>query len=296
MRFAQFFFLFFSFLLSLTHSTVTPASDYHSPRTAALGGAGHAGPMLNDALYLNPSFGSLLPSYSFSFGFVKFRSDDLISTPDGISNYYGRNYNLSLQDGRSELFQAGTGYTKREDGSTLHMGASKAVIKELGFGIGGKIFFPRNDTDMKLNDMSFSMTGVPSDWFQSSLTIDNLVQSAHGRSLNWLREFILGTKFNIMEMLMLYIDPHYVPALSTGQRFGYELGMELALMKDLFFRLGEYKNSTIPYQSNRGQGFGIGIGWFAPRISFDYAYSRNLHSFSNLPATNAHTFGFTAYF
>ena len=27
------------------------ATDYHSPRTAALGGAGRAGPLLNDSIY-----------------------------------------------------------------------------------------------------------------------------------------------------------------------------------------------------------------------------------------------------
>ena len=36
------------------------ASDYQSPRTAALGGAGHASPLLNDAIYLNPSFSSFM--------------------------------------------------------------------------------------------------------------------------------------------------------------------------------------------------------------------------------------------
>ena len=39
------------------------AADFQSPRTAALGGAGHAAPMLNDAIYLNPSFVSFMPSY-----------------------------------------------------------------------------------------------------------------------------------------------------------------------------------------------------------------------------------------
>src|SRR4051812_23643954 len=68
------------------------ASDFHSPRTAALGGAGHAGPLLNDGVYLNPSFASFLPSYSVSGNLLLFHGPD---GPNGDPSYHGRNYNVS---------------------------------------------------------------------------------------------------------------------------------------------------------------------------------------------------------
>src|SRR5689334_537537 len=88
------------------------ASDFHSPRTAALGGAGHAGPLLNDAIYLNPSYASLLPAYSISANYVAFRGTETL--PDDSHPYSGNNFNLSVQDGHTEAFQAGLGYTRRD--------------------------------------------------------------------------------------------------------------------------------------------------------------------------------------
>src|SRR5947209_4004303 len=84
-------------------------SDFQSARTAALGGAGHAGPMLNDAIYLNPSYASFLPTYAIGGNWVTFNGKD--------DHFKGRAANLTVQDGRNEYFQAGVGYTLREDGS-----------------------------------------------------------------------------------------------------------------------------------------------------------------------------------
>ena len=86
------------------------ASDFLSPRTAALGGAGHAGPLLNDAIYVNDSYISLLPTFSVAgnYGWGNYS--------DGSYKY--RLQNASIQDGNpTDLFQAGIAYTKRDDGT-----------------------------------------------------------------------------------------------------------------------------------------------------------------------------------
>ncbi|MBI4925638.1 MAG: hypothetical protein HY843_06910, partial [Bdellovibrio sp.] len=121
-------------VLMFMYSFAAIASDFHSPRTIALGGAGHAGPLLNDAIFLNPSFASFLPTYSFGFNYLSFANQNDIGDK-------GRILNVSIQDGRSEVFQAGAAYTQKSDGSYLHVGASKNFVNRFGFGIGGKFFF-----------------------------------------------------------------------------------------------------------------------------------------------------------
>src|SRR4051812_25896306 len=68
------------------------ASDFHSARTAALGGAGRAGPLLNDGIYLNPSFLAFLQSYTFA-GQYEWNKGDA----------HGRILQASIQDGSSQL-------------------------------------------------------------------------------------------------------------------------------------------------------------------------------------------------
>ena len=105
------------------------SSDFQSPRTAALGGAGHAGPVLNDAIYLNPSFTAFLQSYGLAINYIR----ALRPAPHP-------HYNLSVLDGRSELFQAGVGYTRREHNNFIHIarpnlllnGSAWALVASLG--------------------------------------------------------------------------------------------------------------------------------------------------------------------
>lgn len=276
--------------LFLVFLNTTLASDFHSPRIAALGGASHAGPILNDSIYLNPSYTSFLPSYSLGFNYGFFNGTD--SNNAASNNMHGMNWNLSLLDGRSELFQAGVSFARREDARMLHIGASKAAIKELGFGLSGKFIFPTSQTQRnQVRDMVFSATGIVTDWIQAVLVVDNLFQTDAGKSQGFYREFILGTKFNIKGIMMIYFDPHLTPDL-PADTFGHELGLEFTVFKDLFLRLGNFRNANVPWGNFRGRGFGTGVGWIGPRMSLDYGLSR---ATDPIPATS-HTFGVTTYF
>jgi hypothetical protein len=243
------------------------ASDFQSPRTAALGGAGHAGPLLNDSIYLNPSYAAFLNAYSISgnYSWANYQS--------GAYKY--KIQNASIQDGRSELFQAGLAYTRRGDGNFIHLGTGKALIpKELGFGLGAKAYFPTGTTTQVI-DGTFSTSLFMSETFQSSLIVDNLRESQQEISYGLYREFTVGTKFNFQKLLLVYIDPHYVPDLGVG-KYGYEAGIELPLGSDIYLRGGMFRQSNIPTLDARGRGYGFGIGWIAPRMSLDYGVSRIL--------------------
>lgn len=261
--------------LLLLIGTVAGATDFHSPRTAALGGAGHAGPLLNDAIFLNPSFASFLPTYSVA------------------GNYpAGRGFGVSILDGRTELFQAGVAYTVLDRGRFIHVGASKGAIKRLGFGLGAKFFMPEG-SDQVVRDGTLSFTGIALDWLQGALIVDNLLETDEGREFLLYREVILGMKANLRGIALVYFDPHWIPALDdTGSPYGYESGLEFVLMRDLFFRLGMFRNSKVPYRDEYGRGYGIGIGWVAPRISMDYGVSRVLRPNNE----TVHVGGMTIYF
>jgi hypothetical protein len=158
-------------LLGMIYSfpTRSVAEDFRSPRTQALGGAGHAAPLLNDAIYLNPSFASFLPTYSISANgdWYDYNNDA----------YSGRLWNASIQDGRSEAFQAGIGYSHFEQGTLVSLGASKAATKQLGFGLGSKVYFPMGGGD-RVGDLTFSTEFVAKSWLQASFIADNLIQSS----------------------------------------------------------------------------------------------------------------------
>jgi hypothetical protein len=273
-------------LAALTASLTADASDFWSPRTASLGGAGHAGPMLNDAIYLNPSFVSLLPTYAVSGNYLFYEGTG--SSPDP----HGHSLNFSIQDGRSELFQAGAGFTLKDDSSILNIGASKSLIARTGLGVGAKFLFPKAPGVGVQSDFTYSMTAVPWDFLQAAFIVDNLVESAVEKSYDLYREFILGLKFNIDGILLLYLDPHLVPDDPVNSSFGYEMGAEFVVMKDLFLRLGTFRNAHIPEVDVRGQGYRAGLGWIAPRISFDYGFTRATAPLDFM----AHTFGCTIYF
>lgn len=267
------------------------ASDFHSPRTAALGGAGHAGPLLTDAIYLNPSFVSLLPTYSLSFAYLKFKG---AAHSDG-SDYYGRSYNATIQDGKTELFQAGVGYTVREDGAMLHVGASKSFVERTGFGLGGK-YIMSNTKRPTITDINLSFTGIPLDWLQLALIIDNLLQSETGKAHGFYREIVIGSKINVMGLVLLYFDPRWTHALPNSEKLGFEAGLELPTFADLFIRAGTFRNTMQPFQGKYANGWGLGLGWIGPRISLDYGMSKVVQSKAKLPQALAHTASVTVYF
>ncbi len=281
--------------LNLYMSSPLQASDFHSPRTEALGGAGHASPLLNDAIYLNPSFTSFNQVHSLSFNYLTY-GDSTITTPAGTSDYYGHNINASVLDGTQEsIFQAGVGYTRRDDSSLLHLGASKNITQKMGVGIGSKFIFPNDPAASRIYEASLSVSGILSTWFQTALVVDNLLETASSRG--FYREFTLGTKFNLSSIILIYIDPLWVPNLpvdqSTNQAtWGFESGVEFPFFSEVFLRVGTFKNATVPYQAQRGNGYGLGLGWMGPKLSFDYSFSRVITPISTL----SHNFGMSVFF
>lgn len=243
------------------------ASDYHSPRTAALGGAGHAGPLLTDAIYLNPALGSFSKGYSVSASLNTYSGRN-----DGEPR--GRVVHASAQDGINPMFQAGAGYTRRADAAFVHVGASKEIVQKFGLGVGSKYGF-KNTALGTVNEMTVGAAAIPLDWLQAALTIDNILEGQKSRSWNLYREVVLGTKINIQNILMLYLDPHWAPN-KPGSSFGYELGAELTVMADLFFRLGTSRDSKQAHINRYGRSYSWGFGWIFPRLSLDFAMSRTL--------------------
>ncbi len=262
------------------------AADFQSPRTTGLGGAGVAGPLTNDSIYLNPSYASFLEAYSVSGSYS--------SVQDPTNE--GRLLNVSVVDGRSPLFQAGVGYTVRPRDAWVHLGASKAVANRVSIGVGGKLIMDRGKPDAK--EGTVALTVLPSDWLQLSLVGDNLIGDKDGAEKYHLnREVILGTKLLVMGMVVGYIDPHFFPSPhDKGNRFGFSLGGELTIFKDFFGRIGYFRNTNVPYASVRGQGLGLGLGWMAQRISLDYAFQRMQRSIAGIGNANSHVFGATIFF
>lgn len=262
------------------YSNVANAADFHSPRTAALGGAGHAGPVLNDAIYQNPAFSSFLPMYSAAVGYGLIMGDG----PHPL-------YNASFQDGRSEIFQAGVGYTRQANRQFFNLGASRAILQRLGFGMGAKFFFLENQDIYQ--DASISMMAIPVGWIQVAFVADNIFEGETGLRNGLYREFVLGTKFNMLGIAMFYADPHFAPNyVKEDRRWGYEFGIEVTLMSDLFIRAGHYVNAHQPFLNDRATGASLGIGWMAPKLSLDYGYSRPYKDTTAF----AHIFGCTIYF
>lgn len=266
------------------------ADDFHSPRADALGGAGHAHPLLNDAIYMNPSFASFVQTYSFSVNYTPFYGG--ADEPGGKHELHGHVLNASVQDGQSDLFQAGVGLTLRDDGKIIDVGASKAAIKKLGFGLGGKIYLPNAPNQPASDDMIFSSTFIATDWLNLAFIIDNVIADQLERSRGFYRQFTLGTKFNVMGIVMLYVDPHLAALVPNQPEFGFQTGAEFQPFSDLYFRIGMYRSSSVPFVINMwGNGYGTGVGWIGPKLSFDFAIARLVQPTS---AVN-YDFGLTLY-
>lgn len=260
------------------------ASDFQSPRITSLGGAGHAGPLLNDSIYLNPSFAAFLPTYSLAASYLNYSG-----TGPGNPDNHGRNYSVSIHDGRSSLFQAGVAYTVRQDGTFLHVSGATSLFARTGLGLSGKFFFG-NPKLLNGQDMTFSFTGVPSKVFQTALIVDNLLETKATLQRGMYREIVLGMKVNIMDILMIYADPHLAP--NAPDRFGHEVGLEFVIMRDFFLRMGNFRNANNPQTSTRGNGWGAGLGWIAPKLSLDYGFGRLIGPVS----VTTHVIGATIFF
>ncbi|MEN9724436.1 MAG: hypothetical protein RJB38_2422 [Pseudomonadota bacterium] len=271
--------------LLFTWSLLAHSNEFRSPRSASLGGAGHANPLLNEAAYQNPSFASMLPVYSWSANFK------------ALAENRGRAYNLSVLDGRSDLFQAVAAYTVRDEYSSLHLGVSKKLAPTLSVGVGGKFFFTKNSSAVQnFRTINASATMQIFDRLQAALILDNLATSSPAVDLALERQAILGTKIRASEHLVFYFDPRASLTkdlnISESPNWGYETGAEISVFKDFYFRLGKFRNISHPDVRKKSDGFGYGIGWVAPRISLDFAVERIQMPLDRL----TYNWGFTLYF
>lgn len=268
-------------ILVILSSLSAQAIEYQSPRTLGLGNAGRAAPLLTDAIYLNPAYSSLVNSYSLGGSYLWFDQ--------------GRNYNFSVQDSRTELFQAGAGFTRREQGAAVNIGASKAAIDRLGFGLGMKILID-DTTGKTFIGTLFSTAFVASEHFQSALIIDNLTETGESRQRNAYRDIFIAMKGQAFKELQLYFDPFYSPSYTAGNKSGFSAGFEATLMADFFLRMGMFQDSEVIYLNTRGDGFGMGIGWIGPKVTFEYAYHRVTQAHNRLGIQTAHSTGMTIFF
>lgn len=243
------------------------ATDFQSARTAGLGGAGHAAPILTDAIYMNPAMISFLNAYSVTV------TRNSYSGPED-SEPKGHILNASVQDGTNSLFQAGVGYTRKAYGKEVNIGASTRLFENYGIGVGGKFLFG-SESRSSAQDSIVSFLASPFKWLQSAVIVDNAVQTEKTREWGLRREFILGMKVNLEKILLVYFDPHLTPG-KDGSSYGYELGAELPLMSDFYIRGGMNRNSFQPHLGVYGRGHALGLGFSFPRLSIDAAYTRTM--------------------
>lgn len=268
-------------------------ADFRPPRTSALAGAGRANPILNDAIYQNPSFASFLPVYSWSANFK------------ALGQERGRAYNVSVLDGRSELFQAGLAYQVRDPFNAVHLIGSYKLNPTLTVGAGLKLYFSKDKSALQnFRDYTVSATYVPLPWLQLAAVAENLDRTPEMAALGMERELVLAARFKLAEKVFIYTDPHFklgdsLRASATAIQgnagkvlSGYEVGGEFEVFKDVYFRAGTFKNTTLSEIRTRANGIAYGMGWVGPRLSFDFSVEHAL-----LPVDQVtHTSGATFYF
>ena len=259
--------------LGVSYSAWIHASEFQSPRVAALGGAGRASPLSTDAIYLNPSYIPQIPLHVISLNYLNYK---------GISgDYYapkGYILNAAFQDGtRGSYFQAGLGYTRLTNGSMFHLGVAAEINANWSVGVSAKLLQPRFQFMNQVVNGSLSMTWVLSKMVRAAVIADNLFKSGLDQGL--LREVTLAMKFGFGPDLSLFIDPHWYPDLgSYPETFGGEFGIEYFVTDIICLRAGGFKNSKPNFQSQRRDGAAVGIGFVLPRTAIDYSYSRVLGS------------------
>ncbi|NDD93273.1 hypothetical protein EBZ37_14480 [bacterium] len=245
------------------------AVEFQSPRTLGLAGSGRAAPWLSDAIYLNPSFASFSPIYTLSGAFTGFDQ--------------GRNYNVSIQDSRTESLQAGVGFTKREQNVSLNIGASREFQKKWGIGLGSKIILDQPSNRMT-SDFIISGTLLAMQWLNVAIIVDNVIAGAPQTNRNLHRTFFSSVRLNAARKVDFYFDPFFSPSYGGGNKGGFSVGTEIGMLEDLYLRLGRSVDAEIPHLNTRGSGYGVGIAWVGPKISLEAAMNRTL---------TAHTAGVT---
>lgn len=255
-------------LITILFQILIPAfaADYYSPRAAGLGGAGRAGALLTDAIYLNPANASFLAGYAGSYSFRSYQGPQ-DSEPKGKVRHF------SLLDGRNELAQAGLGYTRGTDRSYFHVSSSRRIAQNLGFGIGYK-FGHRSNQLGTYRDASVGLQYNVLRNVQLSFTGDNLFEPAVHADWKQYREFHLGSRISLVDILLVYFDPGMIRGLYNN-KLSYAAGLELKLSSDLFLRVGKNLRTKQTQLQEYGNGYGFGFGWIAPRFSLDFAVYRS---------------------
>ncbi|MBC7385717.1 MAG: hypothetical protein H7301_06100 [Cryobacterium sp.] len=256
------------FFSALVAASGASASDFQSARTAGLGGSGHAAPILTDAIYMNPAMIAFLNAYSVTV------TRNSYSGPDSHEPK-GALLNASIQDGTNSLLAAGVGYTRKSFGKEVTVGASSRLFQNYGIGIGGKFLFGSESKD-SAQDATVSALGSPLPWLQTSVIVDNALQTTKSKQWGLSREIILGVKVNVEKLMLIYFDPHLVPTKPAGDSYGYELGAEIPLFTDFYIRGGINRNSFQTQLNQYGRGHGFGVGWSFPRLSLDAAMTRTI--------------------
>jgi hypothetical protein len=271
--------------LLATLSLNANAVEYQSPRTLSLGGAGRGAPFLNDSIYLNPSFGSFQPIYAVAAGYNWFNN----------SAGSGRNYNASIQDSRTEMFQAGVAYTKREQSSAVNIGASKQLIAKLGVGIGTKTIIDNNSSNLT-TDFLISSSFLATRWMYASIIVDNMLDNESDHSRNLFRTFYIGLKFIPFDLVQIYVDPLYSPTYAAGKKAGISAGVEITMLGDFYARAGRFIDGEVAYLNTRGEGYGLGLGYLGPKFHFDYAFNRVSSSHLYTSKTSSNSVEMTVFF
>jgi hypothetical protein len=268
-------FVFFSMISDVK------AVEFQSPRTLGLGGAGRAAPWLTDAIYLNPSYASFSPIYTLTGSYTTFDQ--------------GRNYNVSIQDARTESLQAGAGYTKREQNAAVNIGASRAFQKKWGVGLGTKLILDQPSNHMT-TDLVASGTLLAMQWLNVAFIVDNLIAGSDQRARNLSRTAYTAVRLVAARKIEFYFDPFFSPDYSGGNKGGFTAGAEIGMLEDLFLRFGKSVDAEITHLNTRGSGFGLGLAWIGPRISLEVAMNRTLSAHAGGSTGIAHSGSINIFF
>ncbi len=255
----------FLVILSVFALESANASDYQSPRTLSLGGAGHAAPLQTDPIVMNASHAAFLPAYQVTAAFQRYKGST------GNQEPRGRVATFAVLDGNQTTVPIGLLYSRRAQGAILALGGGYKINEAWSVGLSAKTTL-KTDTLTDNRDFSTSATYRLSKAFQFALITDNVIQN-RTKANPWgqFREYTLGTKYALDKNFFFYLDPHYTPA--RDKKFGYEAGVEVATFSDLYIRVGKSMRSMQPHLAQYGDSLGYGFGYVGPRFSMDFAIS-----------------------
>ncbi len=249
------------------------ALDFQSARTLSLAGGGRGGALLEDTTTLNPSMLGFYPISSIS------------GTLDWIKPGNGtRMFHVGVIDGRNEYVAAGISFTRNQEVDVFHLALAKQALPWLSFGVHAKRFTTRQE---QLPPLVKSITGydygvsasvaTPKDMLawpvQVGITADNLIHTAGYEQYVGPKQYAIGAKTNIKDILLLYAD--FVEGVFSGKGAlpAYSGGAEISLGNDFYIRGGGF--------GFRDKGWGAGGGWVGPKVGLNYGYQKQTLEISN---------------